>query len=58
MFVTFVLILLIFKFILIYLLYVLFVLKIKNNFGEKKSQPKSAETGGFVYIFHFRRYEH
>jgi len=47
MFVTFVLI---FKFILIYLLNELFVLKIEDIFGKGKSQPKSVESGSFLYI--------
>ena len=42
-------ILLIFKFILIYLLHVLFILKIEGIFGRKKSQPKRAENGCFLY---------
>jgi len=41
---------LIFEFTLIYLLYVLFVLKVEDNFGNRKSQPKIAETCYFLYI--------
>ena len=40
---------LIFKFILIYLFHVLFGFKIESIFG-KKSQPKRAERGCFLYI--------
>jgi len=55
---VFVTIFLIFKFNLIYLLHVLFVFKIEGIFEKRKSQPKKAERGCFIYLYLYLYYKH